>query len=97
MGKDILLHAAEPYGRSRPPGTAEARRGSAETLVTEVPEPLQPLYRFSANQGRGHLDVISRFGRYPHRNPLLGRISTPEEAAYLEKGEFVHTRRPPDS
>jgi len=68
-----------------------------EILINEVPEPLQPLYRFSANQGLGHLDVISRFGRYPHRNAVLGRVSTPEEAAYLKKGEFVHTRRPPDS
>ncbi len=69
----------------------------AEILATEVPDPLQPLYRFSANQACGHLDVISRFGRYPHRNGVLGRVSTPEEAAYLEKGEFVHNRRPPDS
>ncbi len=30
-----------------------------------------------------HLDVIARFGRFPHRNAALGRASTPEEAAYL--------------
>lgn len=30
-----------------------------------------------------HRDVIARFGRFPHRNPILGRVSTPEEAAYL--------------
>ena len=30
-----------------------------------------------------HLDVIERFGRFPHRNAILGRTSTPEEAAYL--------------
>jgi uncharacterized protein (DUF924 family) len=39
--------------------------------------------------------VISRFGRFPHRNLILGRFSTPEEEAYLAKGDFVHTRRPP--
>ncbi len=33
--------------------------------------------------GRGHRDVIRRFGRFPHRNAILGRVSTPEEAAYL--------------
>ena len=32
-----------------------------------------------------HRDVISRFGRFPHRNAVLGRTSTPEELAYLEK------------
>lgn len=30
-----------------------------------------------------HLDVIQRFGRFPHRNSALGRVSTPEEEAYL--------------
>jgi len=30
-----------------------------------------------------HRDVILRFGRFPHRNAVLGRISTPEEEAYL--------------
>ena len=30
-----------------------------------------------------HAVVISRFGRYPHRNAVLGRVSTPEEIAFL--------------
>ena len=30
-----------------------------------------------------HLEVIRRFGRFPHRNAALGRASTPEEEAYL--------------
>lgn len=35
-----------------------------------------------------HLDVIRRFGRFPHRNGVLGRETTPEEAAYLDSGGF---------
>ncbi len=31
-----------------------------------------------------HLDIIERFGRFPHRNELLGRPSTAQELAYLE-------------
>ena len=31
----------------------------------------------------GHRDAIRRFGRFPHRNAVLGRIDTPEEAEYL--------------
>jgi len=31
-----------------------------------------------------HKDIIDRFGRYPHRNQVLGRESTPEEKVYLE-------------
>jgi uncharacterized protein (DUF924 family) len=34
---------------------------------------------------RKHADVIFRFGRYPHRNAILGRASTPEEEAYLRQ------------
>jgi len=30
-----------------------------------------------------HADVIRRFGRFPHRNAILGRSSTPEETAFL--------------
>ena len=30
-----------------------------------------------------HKDVIDRFGRFPHRNNILGRMSTPEEIAFL--------------
>lgn len=32
-----------------------------------------------------HRDVIARFGRFPHRNSILGRESTPDELAHLEK------------
>ena len=34
---------------------------------------------------RKHADVIFRFGRYPHRNAILGRASTAEEEAYLRQ------------
>ena len=30
-----------------------------------------------------HRDVIARFGRYPHRNAALGRVSTPGELAFM--------------
>jgi uncharacterized protein (DUF924 family) len=35
-----------------------------------------------------HRDVIGRFGRFPHRNAVLGRTSTPEEEAFLAAGGF---------
>ena len=61
----------------------------AEAVALEAPERLKPLSQFSVGQARGHLEVISRFGRFPHRNLVLGQLSTPEEMAYLEKGDFV--------
>ena len=33
---------------------------------------------------REHRDTIAEFGRFPHRNDVLGRVTTPEERAYLE-------------
>lgn len=36
---------------------------------------------------REHLDIIERFGRFPHRNAALGRATTPEEAAFLAEPE----------
>jgi len=35
-----------------------------------------------------HADIIRRFGRFPHRNRLLGRPTTPEEQAFLDEGGF---------
>jgi uncharacterized protein (DUF924 family) len=37
---------------------------------------------------RHHHDIIARFGRFPHRNSILGRETTPEEAAFLEENTF---------
>lgn len=37
---------------------------------------------------RHHRDVVARFGRFPHRNTVLGRESTPEELAFLEEDAF---------
>ncbi len=36
-----------------------------------------------------HLDIIKRFGRFPHRNAVLGRATTPEEATFLAEGGFA--------
>jgi uncharacterized protein (DUF924 family) len=36
-----------------------------------------------------HADIIRRFGRFPHRNRVLGRATTPEEAAFLAGGGFA--------
>jgi uncharacterized protein (DUF924 family) len=36
-----------------------------------------------------HADVIRRFGRFPHRNSALGRVTTREEQEYLDAGGFA--------
>ena len=42
-----------------------------------------------AEFARVHRDIIARFGRFPHRNALLGRVTTPEEQAFLDAGGFA--------
>lgn len=37
---------------------------------------------------RHHRDIVARFGRFPHRNEVLGRQSTPEEKRFLDEGGF---------
>ena len=41
------------------------------------------LHRFVIGAARSHRDVVERFGRFPHRNDILGRVTTAEEAAFL--------------
>ena len=51
----------------------------------------QALYAAMPNGDQGgwakkHFDVIAQFGRYPHRNRVLGRESTAAEQAWLDAG-----------
>ncbi len=45
----------------------------------------QPGLEDSLRFAHRHREILSRFGRYPHRNAMLGRPSTPEELAFLER------------
>ena len=36
-----------------------------------------------------HREIIARFGRFPHRNPMLGRVTTDAEQAFLDDGGFA--------
>jgi uncharacterized protein (DUF924 family) len=84
-----------PLGHSEDITNQEQVVRLAEELAKEAPQELRGILEFSANQARGHRDVIARFGRHPHRNEVLGRQSTPEELEYLAAGQFVHTRPVP--
>jgi uncharacterized protein (DUF924 family) len=52
-----------------------------------------PLFKdfliYSVDWARKHLDVIVRFGRFPHRNAVLKRESTPEELRYIAYLKFA--------
>jgi len=42
----------------------------------------------SLKYAHGHADIIRRFGRFPHRNRMLGRETTADEQAFLDAGGF---------
>jgi uncharacterized protein (DUF924 family) len=62
---------------------ADQQRATA--LVASLPDRGDPERGENRRYGLPYLDVIERFGRFPHRNTILGRQSTPEELAFLAK------------
>ena len=54
-------------------------------LVECAPEELKADAEYYLDFARRHAAIIERFGRYPHRNEILGRPSTPDEIAFLEE------------
>jgi len=49
----------------------------------------QALGADAQDHARGHLRIVERFGRFPHRNAMLGRDTTAEERAFLDGGGFA--------
>ena len=54
-------------------------------LVAAVPAEQKKTFDEYLDYARRHRDVIARFGRFPHRNKILGRPSTAEELAFLSE------------
>ena len=54
-------------------------------LSRTVPEAQRKNYESFLDYAQRHLAVIERFRRFPHRNAILGRTSTPEEVAFLKQ------------
>jgi uncharacterized protein (DUF924 family) len=44
-----------------------------------------PVLQGMLDYAHKHREVIARFGRFPHRNAILGRASSPEEALFLQQ------------
>jgi uncharacterized protein (DUF924 family) len=57
-----------------------------ESLARESSEEWRELLEANAGYARQHQDIVEKFGRFPHRNALLHRGSSPAEEAYLADG-----------
>ena len=57
-----------------------------EDLLKHAPPDLYPIFEQFVDYAHSHRQVIERFGRFPHRNTVLGRSPTEEELDYLASG-----------
>ncbi|HHJ4202170.1 TPA: DUF924 family protein [Aeromonas veronii] len=92
IGVDKSLSPLERVFFYLPLEHAESREQQArsvalfEALAAEqAGTPAQATFAGFADFARRHQVIIERFGRFPHRNDILGRPSTPEEAAFLQQ------------
>lgn len=63
-----------------------------ETIIADLPDALAYSADMLRAQNARVRGIIERFGRHPHRNPFYGRVSTPEEEAYIATGNFPHVQ-----
>ena len=91
-GQDRALHPVERLFLYMPLQHAEdvdLQRRSVErfeSLAAEADDAWRADFTESVRYAREHHDIIERFGRFPHRNRVLGRASTDEELRYLAAG-----------
>lgn len=73
-----------PFHHSELIGEQDRGLGLLERLRSESPTEWHPYIERSIKGWTRHRNIVSRFGRFPHRNDVLGRESTPEELTFLQ-------------
>lgn len=82
-GRAFLYH---PFEHSEDPEDQERSVMLFETLAAEATPRWHEFVADFVPYAHAHRDVIARFGRFPHRNAILGRVNTAEERDYLDRG-----------
>lgn len=91
-GQDRSLHPVErvflymPLQHAEDLGLQRRSVERFESLAAEVDDAWRDRFAENAHYARLHRDIVERFGRFPHRNRVLGRESTEEELSYLADG-----------
>ena len=80
-GQDRSLPLAQRSFAYMPYMHSESALVHAQAAILFAQAGMEDTLRFELR----HKEIIDRFGRYPHRNALLGRESTPEELAFLSE------------
>ena len=91
-GQDRSLHPVErlflymPLQHVEDLGLQRRSVEQFESLAAEADDTWREHFAENARYARLHHDIVERFGRFPHRNRILGRDSTEEELRYLADG-----------
>ncbi|HKI73398.1 MAG TPA: DUF924 family protein [Pseudomonadales bacterium] len=83
IGRAFLYH---PFEHSERIDRQERSVELFSKLVEDAPGDWKKHLEGFAEYAAEHRNVVKQFGRFPHRNAVLGRESTPEEIAYLDSG-----------
>lgn len=74
-----------PFEHSEAPEHQARSVDLFERLAREARPAFKPMCQNALDYAHQHRDVIAQFGRFPHRNAILGRKNTQAEAVYLAK------------
>lgn len=89
---DAALDVVERIFFYMPLQHAEVREVQEESvaayrrLLTEAPHELRAVFEATVRSAENHRAIVEQFGRFPHRNEVLERTSTPPELEWLRKG-----------
>jgi uncharacterized protein (DUF924 family) len=92
-GADAALDPVEriffymPLQHSESQEVQEESVAAYRRLLGEAPQPLRPRFEETLKYAEQHASIIRRFGRFPHRNRVLRRVSNAEEVDYLRTAE----------
>ncbi len=75
-----LMHAENPVSQA-------ACVRHFQNLLADCPAVHAHQLRGNLEAAREHQDIVAAYGRFPHRNAVLGRASTPEETTFLQTGK----------
>jgi uncharacterized protein (DUF924 family) len=65
----------------------DASVAAFERLVAEAPPDLKPFCEYTLKFARQHREIVAKFGRFPYRNRVLNRESTPAELEWLASAD----------
>ena len=75
-----------PLQHAEQPSLQQESVRRSQQLLNQAPAEWRKILDSFHRSAEKHLSIIQQFGRFPHRNSILGRASTPEEQAFLDAG-----------